>query len=124
MSASSLPLRPSSPSPSTLDEGRGDTVPCAPPPPSSPHPFPAPSRWCGTVDTIPTPLRGILKSGFCGVTEFGNHGYYQFQGVGDDDDAPMPHGAAFEAGDLTVVALEPRALRNLLQGRRDGRSAR
>lgn len=58
----------------------------------------------------------ILKSGFlfC-ATEFGNHGFYQFQGVGDDEDSPLCTSAAFDAGDETVVELEPRPLRNLLQ---------
>ena len=58
----------------------------------------------------------ILKSGFlfC-AAEFGNHGFYQFQGVGDDEDSPLCTSAAFDAGDETVVELEPRPLRNLLQ---------
>ena len=54
----------------------------------------------------------ILKSGFlfC-AAEFGNHGFYQFQGVGDDEDSPLCTSAAFDAGDETVVELEPRPLR-------------
>ena len=61
----------------------------------------------------------ILKSGFlfC-AAEFGNHGFYQFQGVGDDEDSPLCTSAAFDAGDETVVELEPRPLRNLLQARK------
>ena len=59
--------------------------------------------------------RGILQSGFLfAASEAGNHGFYQFQGVGDDDDAPGCSSAAFEAGDETVVELEPRPLANLL----------
>ena len=63
----------------------------------------------------------ILKSGFlfC-AAEFGNHGFYQFQGVGDDEDSPLCTSAAFDAGDETVVELEPRPLRNLLQARKGG----
>ena len=69
------------------------------------------------LDTIPVATSlCILKSGFLfGATESGNHGYYQVQGLGDDDDAPMCTSAAFEAGSEAVVELEPRPLRNLLQ---------
>jgi splicing factor 3B subunit 3 len=58
----------------------------------------------------------ILKSGFlfC-AAEFGNHAFYQFQGVGEDDDSPVCSSSSFDAGDETVVELEPRTLRNLLQ---------
>ena len=60
----------------------------------------------------------ILKSGFLfGAAEFGNHGFYQFQGVGEDEDSPACSSTAFDAGDETVVELEPRSLKNLLQAR-------
>ena len=57
----------------------------------------------------------ILKSGFlfC-ASEFANHGFYQFQGVGEDDNSPSCSSRQFEAGDLTVVEIEPRPLQNLL----------
>ena len=57
----------------------------------------------------------ILKSGFlfC-ASEFANHGFYQFQGVGEDDDSPSCSSKQFEADDLTVVELEPRPLQNLV----------
>jgi splicing factor 3B subunit 3 len=55
----------------------------------------------------------ILKSGFlfC-ASEFANHGFYQFQGVGED--GPFCSSKQFDAGDLTVVEIEPRPLQNLL----------
>ena len=58
----------------------------------------------------------ILKSGFlfC-ASEFANHGFYQFQGVGEDDSSPACSSKQFEADDLTVVEIEPRPLQNLLQ---------
>jgi len=57
----------------------------------------------------------ILKSGFlfC-ASEFANHGFYQFQGIGEDEDSPCCSSKLFEADDLAVVPLEPRPLRNLL----------
>ena len=57
----------------------------------------------------------ILKSGFlfC-ASEFGNHGFYQFQGVGEDEEAASCSSKDFEADNLTVVEIEPRPLLNLL----------
>lgn len=57
----------------------------------------------------------ILKSGFlfC-ASEFANHGFYQFQGVGEDEDSPSCSSRHIEAGDLAIVEIEPRPLQNLL----------
>jgi len=68
------------------------------------------------LDTIPVAISlCILRSGFLfGASEFGNHGFFQFQGVGEDEDSPVCSSSAFESGDETVVELEPRPLRNLL----------
>ena len=109
------PSSPSSPSPS---HHPSSLLPPFPHPPPPPHPFLAPSQVVVRyLDTIPVATSlCILKSGFLfGATESGNHGYYQVQGLGDDDDAPMCTSAAFEAGSEAVVELEPRPLRNLLQ---------
>jgi len=68
------------------------------------------------LDTVPVcNSLCILRSGFlfC-ASEFGNHGFYQFQGVGEDEDSPMCSSAALDEGDETVVELEPRPLQNLL----------
>ena len=56
---------------------------------------------------VSSPLRRRSGFLFC-ASEFGNHGFYQFQGVGEDDDSPMCSSLTFEAGDETVVELEPR----------------
>ncbi|KAL1520024.1 hypothetical protein AB1Y20_023502 [Prymnesium parvum] len=57
----------------------------------------------------------ILKTGFlfC-ASESGNHGFYQFQGVGEDEDSPSCSSLTFESGDETIVEIEPRPLQNLL----------
>jgi splicing factor 3B subunit 3 len=68
------------------------------------------------LDSVPTCTSlCILKSGFlfC-ASEFGNHGFYQFQGVGEDEDSPSCSSKQVEAGDLAIVELEPRPLQNLL----------
>uniref|UniRef100_A0A7S0PY64 DNA damage-binding protein 1 n=1 Tax=Coccolithus braarudii TaxID=221442 RepID=A0A7S0PY64_9EUKA len=57
----------------------------------------------------------ILRSGYLFAgSEFGNLGFYQFQGVGEDEDAPMCSSTAFDGGDESVVELQPQPLRNLL----------
>ena len=57
----------------------------------------------------------ILKSGFlfC-ASEFANHGFYQFQGVGEEGEAACCSSKQYEADNLTVVELTPRPLLNLL----------
>jgi len=68
------------------------------------------------LDSVPTCVAlCILRSGFlfC-ASEFGNSGFYQFQGVGEDDESPSCSSLTFEGGDEAVVELEPRPLRNLL----------
>ena len=56
----------------------------------------------------------IFKSGFlfC-ASEFGNHGFYQILGDGEED-APACSSKQFEADDLAVVELVPTELRNLM----------
>ena len=70
---------------------------------------------CKYFDTIPLANSlCVLKTGFLfAASEFGNHGLYQFQGIGNDDEDPVctsahPHGAQ------ALVAFKPRALKNLL----------
>jgi len=71
---------------------------------------------CRYLDSVPPCVAlCILKSGFlfC-AAEFANHSFYQFQGIGEDDDSPTCSSKQFEAEDFAVVPLVPRPLRNLL----------
>ena len=115
----SPPLLPRPPSPPHPPSSLLPSPPFHPhPPPPPPHPFLAPSQVVVRyLDTIPVATSlCILKSGFLfGATESGNHGYYQVQGLGDDDDAPMCTSAAFEGGVGGGGRASSRALRNLLQ---------
>ncbi|KAG0361649.1 Splicing factor 3B subunit 3 [Podila minutissima] len=61
----------------------------------------------------------ILKSGFLFVaSEFGNHSFYQFEKLGDDDDTPEYSSSDFMTNDGepldTKVYFKPRPLENLL----------
>ncbi len=64
-------------------------------------------------DTIP-PANGIciLKNGYLfAASEFGNHGYYQFKGIGDEKEK----GTTLSTQSLEeTVVYTPRGLRNLL----------
>ncbi|KAG0056642.1 Splicing factor 3B subunit 3 [Gryganskiella cystojenkinii] len=61
----------------------------------------------------------ILKSGFLFVaSEFGNHHFYQFEKLGDDDDTPEYSSSDFMSNDgerlNATVYFKPRPLENLL----------
>jgi len=58
------------------------------------------------LDSVPTCVAlCILRSGFlfC-ASEFGNSGFYQFQGVGEDDESPSCSSLTFEGGDEAAAA--------------------
>ncbi|KAG8462236.1 hypothetical protein KFE25_012056 [Diacronema lutheri] len=71
-------------------------------------------------DTLPTSVAlVILRTGFLfAASEAGNHTFYQFQGVGDDDELPAASSTQLEGvaldGEVEAVLIEPRALRNLV----------
>lgn len=67
-------------------------------------------------DTLPSPANAlcVLKTGFLfAAFEFGNHAFYQFQSIGDDD-TTTPEVTSDEADAQQPVEFELRPLRNLL----------
>jgi splicing factor 3B subunit 3 len=69
-------------------------------------------------DTIPvTSSLCVMKSGFLfAASEFGNHGLYQFQAIGDDPDVESSSANLMEIEDgFQPVFFKPRGLKNLLR---------
>ncbi|KEH44503.1 splicing factor 3B subunit-like protein [Medicago truncatula] len=69
-------------------------------------------------DTIPvTSSMCVLKSGFLfAASEFGNHGLYQFKGIGDDDDVEASSASLMETEEgFQPVFFQPRKLKNLVR---------
>ena len=67
-------------------------------------------------DTIPPCVSiCVLKTGFLfAASEFGSHALYQFQGIGDDDDAESSSATLVETEEgYQPVFFDPRPLRNL-----------
>ncbi|KAG2723644.1 hypothetical protein I3760_02G179300 [Carya illinoinensis] len=69
-------------------------------------------------DTIPvTSSMCVLKSGHLfAASEFGNHAFYQFQGIGDDADVESSSATLMETEEgFQPVFFQPRRLKNLLR---------
>ncbi|CBI33172.3 unnamed protein product, partial [Vitis vinifera] len=69
-------------------------------------------------DTIPvTSSMCVLKSGFLfAASEFGNHGLYQFQAIGDDADVESSSASLMETEEgFQPVFFQPRGLKNLVR---------
>ncbi|XP_030928256.1 spliceosome-associated protein 130 A [Quercus robur] len=69
-------------------------------------------------DTIPvTSSMCVLKSGHLfAASEFGNHAFYQFQGIGDDADVESSSASLMETEEgFQPVFFQPRRLKNLLR---------
>ena len=58
----------------------------------------------------------VLKTGFLfAASEFGNHGFYQFASMGDDEDCCSSSLSTMETEDgYTPIFFSPRALKNLI----------
>lgn len=65
-------------------------------------------------DTIPPAISlCVLKLGYLfAASEFGNHGLYNFQSLGDDEEDPVISDSTM--GEDQIVSFVPRALRNLV----------